>query len=366
MKAALLVVLIAACNRAERASPPPAAPDAAVTAPADTAEDRLQIAVDRRVELISILFRLAGNPVWSQGTGSYARDVDAHFGPFKNHPAVAATVQLRSVHSISYNAPAELAMYLDDGFHTIRPLSPIPADLDRRWATVDVEPWLELVRAFAADADLDGFLAAHADYHRRAEATLRDYLRDKPVLSWFDAVLGEKPTASYHAVPGLLLNGWNFGMITHRPDGGDDVNVILSREALQDDGAYTPGDDTFQLIAHELGHGYINPLLTAGWDRLASLAGQLHARHRDKLKKAGYDDPLYMTRESVVRAVTLLYLKDRSHPDHARIAAGKDVALGFTWVPDLARAFHAIRAEHGGALPADAVVDATVQVFTAR
>jgi hypothetical protein len=356
-------MFIAACGRADLGAPPPAAADAAVTAPTP-AREGLQFTVDRRVELISVLFRLAGNPVWSEGVGSYAREVDAHFGPFKNHPAVAATFQLRNVHSISYNAPAELAMYLDDRFRTIRPLSPLPADLDVRWASVDVEPWLELVRAFAAETDFDGFFAAHHAYYRRAEETLRSYFADKPVLPWFDAVFGERPGTTYRVIPGLLLRGWNFGMVTHRPDGRDDVTVILFREQAEDDGSFTPGDHTFQLIAHELGHGYINPMLDAAWDRLGPSAEALHARAAATMKKAGYGNAVAMTRETVVRAATLLYLKDRSHAKHPNIVAGADVALGFVWVPDLARALIAIRQQRGGALPADAVIDATIRIFS--
>ena len=48
-----------------------------------------EIRVDPRIELLSIIFRLAGNPEYSRGeVRSYVEDVEAHFGPFREHAVV--------------------------------------------------------------------------------------------------------------------------------------------------------------------------------------------------------------------------------------------------------------------------------------
>ena len=47
----------------------------------------LRIGVDPRVELVSLLFRLAGNPEYSHcRVPAYAADVDKQFNHFRDHP----------------------------------------------------------------------------------------------------------------------------------------------------------------------------------------------------------------------------------------------------------------------------------------
>ncbi len=44
-------------------------------------EPALDVRVDPRVELFSVIFRLAGNPEYNQGkVASYVTDVEKHFG----------------------------------------------------------------------------------------------------------------------------------------------------------------------------------------------------------------------------------------------------------------------------------------------
>ena len=63
--------------------------------------DKPQIAVrvDPRIELLSIVFRLAGNPEYSQGrVPVYTKAVEAWFGPHKEHEVVKQAKRLRIDH----------------------------------------------------------------------------------------------------------------------------------------------------------------------------------------------------------------------------------------------------------------------------
>ncbi len=97
-------------GKPEAASAPgPAAPAAAGdAAPAPAAGGAVRVTVDPRIELISILERLAGGQEYSQGFPSPYRDaVDAHFASFRDHAAVALTKKLRDEHGIAFNAPVD-------------------------------------------------------------------------------------------------------------------------------------------------------------------------------------------------------------------------------------------------------------------
>ncbi len=49
-----------------------------------------RVGVDRRIELLAIIWRLAGSPSFNQGTlQPYVTEIDKHFAPHRNHAAVS-------------------------------------------------------------------------------------------------------------------------------------------------------------------------------------------------------------------------------------------------------------------------------------
>ncbi|MBI4324260.1 MAG: DUF4932 domain-containing protein, partial [Chloroflexi bacterium] len=110
-----------------------AAPDGATQSAAPMKSDGsgalLRINVDARVELLSLIFRLAGNPEYNQArVESYAEDAERQFGTFRDHPVVALAAKLRNTQGVSYDACMGMAVHLTDPgdlqFRT--PLAPWP------------------------------------------------------------------------------------------------------------------------------------------------------------------------------------------------------------------------------------------------
>ena len=96
----------------------------------------LRIEVDARVELLSLLFRLAGNPEYNQGkVESYLADAEKQFGTCRNQPVVAFARELRQRRGVSYDACMSLAVHLSpvDELELLLPLEPWPEGLDKRW-----------------------------------------------------------------------------------------------------------------------------------------------------------------------------------------------------------------------------------------
>jgi hypothetical protein len=100
----LLMVILAALSPSAHSAETPAS-----TAPS------LQVKVDPQVELLSLIFRLAGNPEYSQGkVASYTQDADQQFGRFRNHAVVSLAQELRRTRGVSYDAVMSLAVHLRD------------------------------------------------------------------------------------------------------------------------------------------------------------------------------------------------------------------------------------------------------------
>ena len=137
----------------------------AIIAPAFAADEQPQqtlarVEVDPRVELFSIIFQLAGSNEYTQGrVESYTKDVESHFGPFRNHSVVEMAKKLRATRGVSYDAPMSLAVLLTDveKLEIKVPLEPWPESLDRRWTAQNVRGFLEAARQFVRDASYGNF-----------------------------------------------------------------------------------------------------------------------------------------------------------------------------------------------------------------
>src|SRR5690606_17100112 len=92
---AALTSLALGCRESTRATPPPPVP-----APAPTATSaKIQVRVDRRVELLAVIERLAGAAEYATTRGTpYLDAVERYFAPYADHAAVVAARSLRAAH----------------------------------------------------------------------------------------------------------------------------------------------------------------------------------------------------------------------------------------------------------------------------
>ena len=75
----------------------------------------IKIMVDPRVELMSIIFRLAGNGEYNHpGVLPYVADIEKHFDPFKKHSAVEMAKNLSKSAGIGFDAPMSGSYDLKD------------------------------------------------------------------------------------------------------------------------------------------------------------------------------------------------------------------------------------------------------------
>src|SRR5271157_6324980 len=70
---------------------------------------------DPRVELMSIIFRLAGNEEYTQGrVPAYITAIDSHFARFHDHEAVRLARELRETDGVSFDAVMNMAVHVTD------------------------------------------------------------------------------------------------------------------------------------------------------------------------------------------------------------------------------------------------------------
>jgi hypothetical protein len=293
----------------------------AAPAPAPT----LDVHVDPRVELLSIVLRLSGAPEYqTAGHTAYVADVDKAFAPHATHPVIAAARALRAEHGISFDAPMTLAINLDDSLHLQRPPD------DARFQGVDLEPFLAQLRDFRAQTQFDAFAAAHADYYRRVAERFRSALATQNPREWFDRFFGTQAGARFVVVPGLLTGTWNYG--PHTPD---ERYQVVGVSHVDFDELPVIDSQTRQLAVHEMAHSYVNPLVAAHRDELASAGARLFARVQTAMTKQAYTTWEIFVDEQLVRAVTAVYTREHEGAAAAAAEITDEEQRGFAWTRPL-------------------------------
>lgn len=349
-----LTMLLAApgCGKKESSSEArPAAPTEDRSTEPTAPAERIRVAVDPRIELLSILFRLAGSPEYARATPTaYSRDVDAHFAEFASHPAVVATRALRDLHGIGYNAPPGLAIYLKSATEPAlrRALSPAPASLDARWQKVAIPDYLAAVRQFAVDSHFDQFMAEHRDYFRAVEQRYRDALDLAAVTRWFDGFFGPRPHLTAIVVPGLLTGPNNYGATAELTGGATELYQVVQLGQVDDKGLPTVGEGTEGLLVHEMAHGYINPLFAEYRDALEQPGRALFARVAEAMSAQAYPSWETVLDETGVRATTALYLLELRGETAASATLALDERRSFLWIGGLAELFQKEREQADG------------------
>jgi hypothetical protein len=301
---------------------------------------RIEVVVDPRVELMSLIFRLAGNPEYNQPNSAspYADDVDRHFGPFRTHEVVKTARRLRRQRGVSYDAVMSMAVHLEDTTTLAErmPFDPQPPRLDRRWRPEEARRFLDEARDFVRASNFNGFAAEHHEFYGAAAARLQSPFEKNAYVDWFDEFFGERPRARFRAIVGLLNGGGNYGVGVRFADGSEEITPVIGAYSFDHEGLPIFGQGINNTIVHELCHSYTNPLVDAFADELEP-AGKAIWPHREaKMEQQAYGSWKTMMYESLVRACTVRYVMAHDRPQAALETIEYQHRRGFTWTGKLA------------------------------
>jgi len=301
---------------------------------------RISVSVDPRVELISVVCRLAGYDEYNmKAFPRYDEAVLKRFGPYSDHEAVRLARALRESDGISFNAPMALAVYIKDiaSMDPVVPLDVLPDDIDSRWKPATARRFLAALRAFAADSRFAEFLRSQAEMYRTAVTRFAAVLEKRKVTAWFETYFGPRPGADFHLVLGLLNGGANYAASVHEKTGARFYSII---GCWQQDKEGLPvfDDEIIATVVHEFCHLYTNPIVDRFAGSLERAGAEIFAQVETPMKASAYGDWKTMMYESFVRACVLRYLDTQVGPEAMRQGLESDIKRSFVWIGRLADA----------------------------
>jgi hypothetical protein len=299
----------------------------------------LRVVFDPRVELMSIIFRLAGNSEYNKGqVEAYTNDVEEHFGGFRDHPAVKLARKLRGTRGVSYDAVMSMAVHVTDPYRLEEkvPFDPWPEDLDARWTPKGAREFLAHARQFVQDTSFREFIDKHGPLYETTRSRLEAVLDEHFHLEWFPEFFGERPKASFTATFGLLCGGNCYGPRCLTGDGQAELFSILGVWKTDDQGApqFDPG--VVRTVVHEFCHSYANSIVDRHEADFKPAGQRIYPHVESAMKRQGYGNWKTIMYESLVRACTVRYVRQCSGPLAAWWAIQQEEKRHFAWMGELA------------------------------
>jgi Domain of unknown function (DUF4932) len=293
--------------------------------------------VDVRVELLSIVFRLAGNFEYNMDKlPGYSADIDRYFEPYKDHPAVQMADALAEKNGVGFDAVMSMAISLSPP-PELKPLvvftSTVP---EKRWGAADTEKFLPLLRDFYRDSKFAEFYASHQPLYRTAEERFAQTLGSVN-FGWYPRFYGKAPDVTYHLILGLNNGGGNYGPRLVRPDGSMELFSIIGCWTHDDAGNPTyPADQGYlATIIHEFNHSFVNSAVAEHWNDFSG-ANQVFTSVAEQMQRMAYSNAETMVKESLVRAAVIVYFQQNGEESRKNLKRiREEQRLGFFWMDQL-------------------------------
>jgi hypothetical protein len=299
----------------------------------------LTVIPDPRVELLSLIFRLAGNSEYQGGRFlSYDREVMEYFEKYKNHEVVKLAAELRKNRGISFDAVMKMAIFVSDtdALQERIPFEPHLHRLEERWTAEDGRRFLEAARDFVKRTKFKQFIKKHQPLYDATAAKLRDAVAAHARLDWFDSFFGNPPDAAFIVIPGMMNGGGSYGPKITLPDGKTELYSIIGVWKMDKSGAPTFDSNTVNIIVHEFCHSFVNPLVDMNYKTLDKAGQQLFPPVAEAMEKQAYTTWKTVLYESLVRAAVIRYIHSVQGAEAANKEIQENINRSFFWIKDLA------------------------------
>lgn len=272
--------------------------------------------VDKRVELMSVVFRLAGVREYSQTLfKSYTDRIEAWFAPYKDHPVVERARELRKTHGVAYDAVMAMAVRLDDRLR----LDPkkIDSTLDPRWDRAQLDAFAVELQKFVKESKFEQFFKQNQALYAQITERFMSIFNELDV-SWYARFYGQEPSERYVVVLGAGNGQANYGARTDTPNGGRDVYAVIGVSTVDSAGVPVfPTDRYLSLLVHEFNHSFVNHLIDTHRVALRGSGERIMAVVGRQMAAQAYPEWKTALTESVVRAAVLRYMADHNFADQA-------------------------------------------------
>jgi hypothetical protein len=301
--------------------------------------------VDERVELLSIVFRLAGAKEYtSSGVEFYDNRIDSLFSPFKEHELIKYAALIRQVYGIGQNAVMSFAIHIEIKEGEIDFIKNAVDDrLDKRWTQRTARQFLKRLNDFYKKSKFHDFYLSQQSLYLLAEERFEN-ISDKVDFNWFEKFYGKKLNGKFHLILSMCNGGNNYGANIKYKDGTQDIFAIMGLWKVDSSGYPVYASSMQATVIHEYNHFYCNSLIDEFYPQMEAQAKVFFEPVKQKMQQQAYGNPQIMLYEIMVRASVIEYYieKGLTH-DKINFMINREKVKGFLWIDKLVEALSEYR-----------------------
>ena len=293
--------------------------------------------VDKRVELLSIVFRLAGNDEYNMDSyKSYVNDIHTYFDKYKKHPAIKFATLLRKTKWVSYHKVMSMAIHLEQPPSLKLRVPFNDSILSQQWGMKSANKFVRLLQQFYTDTKCEVFFKAHETMYRKAEERF-NVVFDSLDIGWYKNFYGKVPDGSFNIIIGLSNGGCNYATKFIHTDKKEEMYAMMGTWSIDslEMPIYTAKGYLPTLI-HEFNHSFVNQLIAINQTQLESSGKIIFKQVEAIMKSQAYGSWEFMMDEALVRASVIMYLK--KHETNKNIIEEElnyEFSRGFMWIKEL-------------------------------
>ena len=298
--------------------------------------------VDERVELLGIVFRLAGIQEYQcEAFKQYDDDIQEHFGKMKNHAAILSAQILRRMRGVGYNAVVDFGVHLtirDGHVELSDENSGLTLDgMDSRWTKEAAVTFAKVLDDFYVESRFHEFFESHQELYGQLEKRFTS-ISEKIDYGWFEKFYGVNNLENFRLILCLTSESNNYGGTCKYRDGRETYFAFIGES-----GPELPINDIaiIHLIVHEFSHSFCNPLVKKYREDLLPRAEKLFPFIRDAMEQQNYTTPEIVWCECLVRSCENRYLRTHEYTEFADQLLSYQEQCSFVWldilVEELAR-----------------------------
>lgn len=295
--------------------------------------------VDQRVELMSIVFRLADAQEYTANRfPQYVEKIEAHFAPYKDHQLIKYVNKKVRKRGVGYDAVMAMAISVTPP-PNMDALQPFSATFpEARWGKKRAVKFLALLNKFYQDSQADQFFKENEVLYTLASQRFNQNYEELD-LEWYTAFYGAPPKSTFKIVNGLGNGGGNYGPKLTLANGQELVYAIMGTWNIDSLGQpQYPLNDYFPTLLHEFNHSFVNHVVEEFHDELRGSGPSIYKPVAERMRSQAYGKWETMLAESIVRASVIKYLQDHQYnPAYIKEELNTQINRGFIWTPELVK-----------------------------
>ena len=289
--------------------------------------------VDEKIELLSIVFRLAEKQEYSNKYFKlYVDRIEQYFEKYKNHELIQFTKSIINENGISFDGPMWLAVHLDDNLKLLTDVKYV-WEQDPRWTKEIVEKFVPLLQKFYKDTKFDIFFKNNADlFDETAKRFAPIY--EQINLNWLFSFFGQEPKEIFLINIGFGIGGNCYGVNLDYINGNRKVYAIMG-VGMFDNAGYPEFSVMYDLplVIHEFCHPFVDKLTEKNKEMFRDSGEKISSN----IITEAYSSWEAVLDETLVNASMIMYMKAHDF-EQSEIEMWIGLikgAFGFFWIEEL-------------------------------